>query len=157
MNLVKRKNTDFPSIFDELFQTDWFGGMANQVANQTHIPAANIKETADNFVLELAAPGRKKEDFSLSLDHDVLSISTESQKVIESTSDDTASDSAEADIQEKYTRREFSFESFKRSFKLPQSVNKEAIKASYENGILHVTLPKREEDKVKPKRFIEIS
>ncbi|QHI38939.1 Spore protein SP21 [Kordia antarctica] len=149
MNLVKRKNADFPSIFDELFQTDWFGGIANQVASTTNIPATNIKETADNFILEVAAPGKTKEDFKLALDHDVLTISTEAKKEV-----DTETSSAEA---EKYTRKEFSFEAFKRSFKLPQTVNKEEIKATYTNGILNVALPKREEDKVKPQRTIEIS
>ncbi len=155
MNLVKRKHTDLPSIFDELFPADWFGGIANQVASTTNIPATNIKETADNFILEVAAPGKTKEDFVLALDHDVLTISTETRKEnVESSSEDAETSSA---LSEKYTRREFSFESFKRSFKLPQTVNKEAINATYTNGILQVALPKREEDKVKPKRTIEIS
>ncbi|MBC8757684.1 Hsp20/alpha crystallin family protein [Kordia sp. YSTF-M3] len=149
MNIVKRKHADFPSIFDELFQTDWFGGIANQVASTTNIPATNIKETADNFILEVATPGKTKEDFMLALDHDVLTISTETKK--EEIADEATS------ANEKYTRKEFSFESFKRSFKLPQTVNKEAINATYTNGILSVALPKREEDKVKPKRTIEIS
>jgi HSP20 family protein len=144
MNIVKRKHTDLPSIFDELFQTDWFGGIANQVASTTNIPATNIKETADNFILEVAAPGKTKEDFILALDHDVLTISTEDKK-------------EEVETKENYTRKEFSFESFKRSFKLPQTVNREEINATYTNGILSVALPKREEDKVKPKRTIEIS
>lgn len=141
MNIVKRRNADFPSIFDDLFQTDWFGGIAN---SNTHVPAVNIKETTDEFTLELAAPGKTKEDFELSLDHDVLTISTEDKK-------------EETTTEENYTRREFSFSAFKRSFKLPQTVNKEHINATYTNGILNVTLPKREEDKVKPKRLIEIS
>lgn len=144
MNLVKRKNTDFPSIFDELFQTDWFGGTVNPITNSGNIPAVNIKETADDFSLEVAAPGKTKEDFQLSLDHDVLTISTEAKKE-ETTKEDN------------YTRREFSYAAFQRSFKLPQTVNREGINATYTNGILHVTLPKREEDKVKPKRLIEIS
>lgn len=143
MNIVKRRNTDFPSIFDDLFQTDWFGGIANANTN-TNVPAVNIKETADEFALELAAPGKTKEDFELSLDHDVLTISTEHKQ-------------EETKTEENYTRREFSYSSFKRSFKLPQTVNKESINATYTNGILNVTLPKREEDKVKPKRLIEIS
>ncbi|MFK7748234.1 MAG: Hsp20/alpha crystallin family protein [Kordia sp.] len=145
MNIVKRKNADFPSIFDELFQTDWFGGMTNPAtATKGNIPATNIKETTDNFVLEVAAPGKVKEDFKLSLDHNVLTISTEDKK-------------EEATKEENYSRKEFSFSAFTRSFKLPQTVNKEEINATYTNGILHVSLPKREEDKVKPKRLIEIS
>ncbi len=144
MNIVKSKNVDLPSIFDELFPADWFGGIANQVASTTNTPAVNIKETADDFVLEVAAPGKTKEDFILSLDHDVLTISTEAKK-------------EESEVKDTYTRREFSFSAFKRSFKLPQTVNKETINATYTNGILYVGLPKREEDKVKPKRTIEIS
>lgn len=149
MNIVKRKNVDLPSIFDELFPADWFGGIANQVASTTNIPAVNIKETADEFMLEVAAPGKTKEDFKIALDHDVITISTEEEKV------ETEANSAEA--KDNYTRREFSFSSFKRSFKLPQTIDKEAINATYTNGILYVGLPKREEDKVKPKRTIEIS
>ena len=144
MNLVKRRNTDFPSIFDELFQTDWFGGTANPIMNRGNVPAVNIKETEDDFSLEVAAPGKTKEDFQLSLDHDVLTISTEEKK-------------EETTTEDKYTRKEFSYSAFQRSFKLPQAVNKEGINATYTNGILQVTLPKREEDKVKPKRLIEIS
>ncbi len=145
MNIVKRKNADFPSIFDELFQTDWFGGITNPAtATKGNIPATNIKETADDFILEVVAPGKAKEDFKLSLDHDVLTISTEEKK-------------EEVKSEENYTRKEFSFSAFTRSFKLPQTVNKEEINATYTNGILNVALPKREEDKVKPKRTIEIS
>ena len=144
MNIVKSKNVDLPSIFDELFPADWFGGIANQVASTTNTPAVNIKETADDFILEVAAPGKVKADFMLSLDHDLLTISAEEKK-------------EEVETEDNYTRKEFSFASFKRSFKLPQTVNREEINATYENGILNVTLPKREEDKVKPKRNIEIS
>ena len=143
MNIVK-KNVDLPSIFDELFPADWFGGIANQVASTTNTPAVNIKETDNDFILEVAAPGKVKEDFVLSLDHDVLTISTEEKKENE-------------EVKDNYTRREFSYASFKRSFKLPQTINKKEINATYTNGILNVVLPKREEDKVKPKRTIEIS
>jgi HSP20 family protein len=144
MNIVRKRNVDFPSIFDELFQTDWFGGTVNPVGTKTTVPAVNIKETADDFSLEVAAPGKTKEDFHLALDHDVLTISTEAKE-------------EKTEEKDTYTRKEFSFSAFKRSFKLPQTVNKEEINATYTNGILHVTLPKREEDKVKPKRMIEIS
>lgn len=143
MNIVKRRNADFPSIFDELFQTDWLGGTTNPIVNKRSIPAVNIKETADDFGIEVAAPGKSKEDFKLSLDQDMLTISTEKKK-------------EETEKKDNYTRKEFSFSAFKRSFELPKSVNKEEIKATYTDGILYVTLPKREEDKVKPKRMIEI-
>ncbi|MEM6686704.1 MAG: Hsp20/alpha crystallin family protein, partial [Bacteroidota bacterium] len=124
--------------------TDWFGGTVNSIAANGTVPAVNIKETAEDFALEVAAPGKSKDDFQLSLDHDVLTISTEEKK-------------DETQKEDNYTRREFSFSAFKRSFKLPQTVNKNEINATYTNGILQVTLPKREEDKVKPKRTIEIS
>ncbi len=143
MNIVKRRNAEFPSIFDELFQTDWLGGTTNPIVQKRSVPAVNIIETDDNYALEVAAPGKSKEDFKLSLDHDLLTISTEAKK-------------EETEKKDNYTRKEFSFSAFKRSFELPKTVNKEEINATYTNGILHVTLPKREEDKVKPKRLIEI-
>lgn len=141
---MKRKNLDFPAFFDELFQTDWFGGTSNFQGIHTTVPAVNIKETDNDFMVEVAAPGKAKEDFNISLDHDLLTISS-------------GANNEENTTNEKYTRKEFSYTSFKRSFKLPQTINKEQINATYEQGILKIGLPKREEDKVKPKRMIDIS
>lgn len=142
MTLVKRNAVSFPSVFDEFFKPDWMGGMQNFGAN---VPAVNIKETDTAFGIELAAPGKNKSDFNIEIDLNVLTISSESK-----------TQSQETQNEGRYTRREFSYSSFKRSFTLPDSVNTDAIQANYENGVLHITLPKREEALPKPKRLIEI-
>jgi len=140
MNLIKRNTVPFPSIIDELLKPDWLGGIQNV---NTNVPAVNIKETDSSFGIELAAPGKKKDDFNIEIDHNVLTISSE-EKVEKEESEG------------KYTRREFSYASFRRAFTLPETVNTDHINASYENGVLHVALPKREEALPKPKRLIAI-
>ena len=145
MNLVKRTEK-FPSVFDEFFNTDWFGGVSNMNKIGFNTPAVNIRENEDSFVVELAAPGLNKEDFNVELDNDVLSISTE-KEVNNEVKDENG----------KYTRKEFGYTSFKRSFSLPETIKGDAIEATYTNGILMITLPKKEEAKIQPKRLIEIS
>ena len=142
MNLIKRNTVPFTSIIDEFLKPDFFGGIQNFGAN---VPAVNIRESETEFAVELAAPGKRKEDFIIDLDDNVLTISSE-----------TKTDNEQKDEKGKYTRREFSYSSFKRSFSLPETVNEDEIKASYENGVLHVTMPKKEEALPKPKRMIEI-
>ncbi|WP_062052988.1 Hsp20/alpha crystallin family protein [Aquimarina longa] len=125
-------NRDLPSVFTSNFNT----GIT--------LPKVNIKETADAFMVEMAVPGLKKSDFHLDLDNQVLSISTETKE--------------ENELQEdNYTRREFGYSSFKRTFTLPESVNEEKINANYKDGILNILLPKKEEAKQKPSRTIKIS
>lgn len=143
MNLVKRNLDYFPSILDEFLKPDWFGGSQNALAS---VPAVNIKETDQAFTLELAVPGKKKEDFSIEIDRNVLTIASE-----------TKTENEQKDTNGRYTRREYSYASFSRSFTLPQTVNAEMIQASYEDGVLHVQLPKKEEALPKPKRLIEIA
>lgn len=143
MTLV-RKNTApyFPAVLDELLNTDWLGGRTQNLAATN--PSVNIIEKDTTFTLEVAAPGIKKEDFNIELNNDLLTISV-------------SCDTSEQDMDEvKYTRREFSFASFKRSFTLPESINTAEISASYEDGILVVGLPKREEAQVQPARLIDI-
>ena len=142
MNLIKRNTVPFPSIIDELLKPDWLGGMQNF---NTNVPAVNIKETDTSFGIELAAPGKNKEDFNIEIDHNVLTISSEEKTEKEEKSNEG-----------KYTRKEFSYASFRRAFTLPETVNTDSINATYENGVLHVALPKREEALPKPKRLIEI-
>lgn len=125
-------NRDLPSVFTSNFNT----GMT--------LPKVNIKETADAFMVEMAVPGLKKSDFHLDLDNQVLSITTETKEENEQEA-------------ENFTRREFGYSSFKRSFTLPESVNDEAINANYKDGILSILLPKKEEAKQKPARTIKIS
>lgn len=125
-------NRDLPSVFTSNFNT----GIT--------LPKVNIKETADAFTVEMAVPGLKKSDFHLDIDNQSLSISTELKEENEHK-------------EENYTRREFGYASFKRTFNLPESVNDEEISATYTNGILSILLPKKEEAKQKPPRSIKIS
>ena len=142
MNLIKKHTVPFPSIIDELFKPDWLGGIQNF---NTNVPAVNSKETDVSFGIELAAPGKKKEDFNIEIDHNVLTISSEEKNEKE-----------EKDNEGKYTRKEFSYSSFRRSFTLPETINSDAIQANYETGVLHIVLPKREEALPKPKRLIAV-
>ena len=144
MSLVKRTDR-LPFILEDIFNADWFGGVSNEVSKKGfNTPAVNIKETEDDFTIALAAPGLTKEDFGIELDADVLTISSEIKK-------------ESKEEKEGYTRREFNYSTFKRSFTLPDTVNSADIIASYDNGILSLRLPKKEEAKVPPKRLIEIS
>lgn len=140
MSIVKRNNLVFPSLMNEIFKPDWFGGLENMNSN---IPSINIKDNEKDFELELAVPGRKKEDFNIEIDKNVLTISSEV-------------DSEKEVSEENYTRREFSFSSFKRAFTLPETIDEEKIKADYLDGILSFTLPKRKESLPKPKRLIAL-
>ncbi len=147
MSLIKRNETGWlPSVFDDMFRTDWLGGTTNVNSIGTSIPAVNIKETEDSFNVEVAAPGKSKEDFNIELDNDVLTISSEEKKENETTENNG-----------RFTRKEFSYSTFKRAFSLPESVNSAKISASYNNGVLEIALPKKEEAKVQAKRLIEIS
>ena len=144
MSIVNRNQVSFPALMNEIFKPDWFGGA--EVLN-SKIPSVNIKEDETSFVLDLIAPGRKKEDFKIEVENDLLTISSEqSNEVVDEKEENKV----------KYTRKEFSFSSFKRSFTLPETINVDAIKASYENGILSLNLPKKEEALPKPKRLIEL-
>ncbi|NJW51660.1 Hsp20/alpha crystallin family protein [Salinimicrobium oceani] len=147
MNLIKR-NTDnwLPSIFDDMFKTDWMdNGNSGYNRIGTSVPAVNISETDDEFSLEVAAPGKTKKDFNLELDNGVLTISSEDKREEE-----------KKDSNGRFTRREFSYSSFKRAFSLPESVDSEKISAEYKEGVLKIKLPKREEAKVQAKKLIDI-
>ena len=141
MSIIKRSDVLFPSLMNDLIKPDWFGGMENYKSN---IPAVNIKENEKDFELELAVPGRKKEDFQIEINDNVLTISSESK-----TEENVEKDN--------YTRREFAYTSFKRAFTLPETIDEDNIKANYDNGILKFTMPKKAEALPKPKRMIELS
>ena len=140
MSIVRRNNLMFPSLMNEFFKPDWFGGMEKF---ENRIPAVNIKESETGFELELAIPGQKKEDFNVEIDDNVMTISMETKSEDQTT-------------EENYTRREFSYQSFKRSFTLPETIDEDKIEASYTDGILKFRLPKRDEVLPKPKKTIEI-
>ena len=140
MSLV-RFTKQMPSVFDRFFDGDLMD-WSNDV--NTTLPSVNIKETKEGFEVKVAAPGFDKNDFKLELNHDVLTISSEKQAENETKEG------------EQYTRREYCYSSFKRSFVLPDSADAEKINAEYKNGILDITIPKKEEAKSKDKRVIEI-
>ncbi len=151
MSLARRTTDQFPSLsgfFDDLFGRDAFNwGTNNFSTTNTTIPAVNIKETNEHFEVEVAAPGMKKEDFSVQLDGNTLTISSETQQ-----------ETSEGGNDEKYSRREFSYQSFQRRFLLPKDVvDEDRIAARYENGILKLEIPKREEARKKGPRLINIA
>ena len=150
MNLIKRNGNSmnqWPLLFDDFFNRDFFNwGLSNYSDTNTTVPGVNIKETKDNFEVEVAAPGMNKNDFKIQLDGNTLSICSEKSDQRE-----------ENDEDEKYSRKEFSYQSFQRSFTLPKDVvDADKIEAKYENGLLHLTIPKKEEAKQKPPRQIQI-
>jgi len=139
---ILKSKSFFPSIVDEFFGKDY---LPNLFEFQTGInmPSVNIIEGKDDFRIEVAAPGLEKGDFKINLENNVLTISSEKEQKRE-------------EKDERYMRREFSYTSFNRSFSLPQTVDADKISASHNNGILAISIPKREEAKVKPAKQIEI-
>lgn len=106
----------------------------------SRVPAANISESQDHFHVELAAPGLQKSDFKISLDRNQLSISVERE-------------SEQNDNGKNYSKREYSYTSWVRSFTLPESANAEQIEAVYESGVLRIDIAKREEAKAVRKQI----
>ena len=145
MSIVKRSNL-FPSssFFDDFLMRDLFdwSGWANEGGS---VPRANIVETNDDFRVDIAAPGMKKDDFHVEFENDVLTIHSEFSSNIEDTEN------------QNFVRREYNFQSFKRTFYLPNTVEAEKIKATYKDGILSLVIPKKEEAKKRPPRTISIS
>lgn len=145
MSLVRFSN-QFPSLFDRFFDNnmmDWSN--RNFSETNTTLPSVNIKEDEGGYHVEMAAPGFEKGDFNIELNNNLLTISSE-KKVENKTQGD-----------ENYTKQEFSYQSFSRSFTLPNTVENDKITAKYANGILEVHIPIREEAKPKPIKQIAIS
>lgn len=144
--LVKRNGNGFwPSAsLDEDFLGSNLLRWPNLLSESNAVPRVNIAETDEDFKVELAAPGMKREDFHVELDNDTLTIWTEQENNHE-------------EENKNFTRREFSYQSFKRSFHLPITVESDKIEAKYTDGLLMLTIPKKEEAKKKPVRTIEIS
>lgn len=150
MAQITKYDSMLPSLtgwLNDFFTRDIFDGtLPNFSSTRTSLPACNIRETGDNYEVEMAAPGMSKDDFKVTLDGNLLSIASEKAEQYGDNND------------EKYSRREFSYQAFQRTFQLPkQVIDAEKIKAKYENGILHLTIPKREEAKQKPPKMIEIA
>lgn len=137
MNLLKRQNPAFSYLFDDfILNQDWG-------YQKDSLPAVNIITSEDQFDIELATPGNKKADFQIEVEDDVLIISSE-----------TVSQSG--DRETSYERKEFGYNSFQRSFNIPESVNTDKISATYKEGVLTVSLPKKEEALPQPKKLISI-
>lgn len=150
MSLPRLFNNDyssFPSLFDKFFEgnlMDW--NSQNFAEVNTTLPAVNVLENENEFKIDVAAPGMEKKDFKLNYENGRLTISSEKKSEKEEKKGEVV------------TRREFSYQSFQRSFTVPENViETEKIAAKYDNGILHVILPKREEVKPKPAKEIKIS
>ena len=135
MNIVEYKPNLFSSIFDEFYLPDFF----NQTYNECKIPDINIINNENLYSIQVAIPGKSKENFSVKLDDNILSISLDDSNEIENTSN--------------YSLKQFSYNSFLRTFKLPDDANLGKIKANYTNGVLNVELPK---NKIKQKKTKEI-
>lgn len=129
------KNNFLPSTFDEFFRpwNTWFDGFELRPNwASASLPAVNVVESKDDYKISLAAPGMEKEDFKVVVEGGNLTISAEKED--------------EKEVSKaRFTRREYNYSSFTRSFALPTGVNREHITASYEKGILQLTLPKKEE------------
>lgn len=123
--LVNEFFNEFPATFGKTIRQDVFG-----------FPPVNIRENDDAYQLEIAAPGLEKTDFNMNLDKNILTISTEKKEETP-----------------KFIRKEFSYKAFKRSFTIDEKIDAANISAKYENGILKVALPKKEEVKVAPKEI----
>jgi len=145
---LMRRNEMFPAwskLFNDFFDKDIFDYSNRHFSNtNTTLPAVNIKESDQGYVVEMAVPGMEKADFKLNLENNMLCIASEKESESEKTEDN-------------YSRKEFSYQSFSRSFSLPDSVDEGKIDAKYENGVLIINIPKKEEAKPKPARIIQIS
>jgi HSP20 family protein len=120
---------------DRFFDSDWM--------KKINMPAVNVKETEKSYELELAVPGLSKKDFKIMAEEGILTVSSEREE--------------EKELKEKdYTRKEFEYSSFSRSFTLPENVNEEEIKAGYDNGILKLSIAKRQLSQPKAKKAIEV-
>lgn len=147
--IVKRTNgsllpADARSMFDDFFNRELFNwGNNNFSASRTTLPSVNIKELEKAFEVEVAAPGMQKEDFKVTLDGNLLTIASSKEDKKEENSGN-------------YTRKEFSYQSFQRSFELSKDVDDDNIEAKYENGVLRLNIPKKESALAQSPRLIEI-
>lgn len=135
----------FPSVFDDFFKpwNEWFdngGTMWNRMMN---VPAVNITETTSHFEVSLAAPGLKKEDFKIDMDGNLLTISSHKEE-------------SKEQKESKFTRKEYNYSSFSRTFTLPEDVKRDKIEATYEHGVLKLVMPKKEEAKKTEARHIAV-
>ena len=154
MNLTLRPTTGLSRVFsdwlrpDTIFDRDFFDIESNllPVRLGVNVPSVNIKETPKEYTLEVAAPGLERKDFNIEVENHTLKISAEKEENKE-----------EKKESDGYSRKEYSYNSFSRSFYLPENVKQAAIDAKYENGILKVHVPKAKETSDKPAHKIAVS
>ena len=137
--LVKVNNRPLHRTFNSFFD-EFFNELPAKLESKWQGPAVNIHENENAYTMEFNVPGRSKEDFQINLENGLLTVSFE--KKAENKTDD-----------QKMIRREFSYQSFKRSFNLDENIDTDNIQAKYENGILVLTLPKKEEAKPSKKEI----
>ncbi|HNX44214.1 MAG TPA: Hsp20/alpha crystallin family protein [Bacteroidales bacterium] len=140
---VIRRKSIFPSIVDEFFGKDLVPGWFDSDTGITE-PSVNIVEGKTDFRIEVAAPGLEKDDFRITLQNNVLTISSEKE-------------TSKEEKDEKFMRREFSYAQFRRSFSLPDTADSANISANHKNGVLYIAIPKKDEAKEKPAREISVS
>jgi len=140
---ILRSKSYLPGCADDFFGRDF---LSNFFDNETasSMPAVNVVENKNEFMIDVAAPGLEKDDFIIDLHNNLLTISSEKE-------------SKREEKEEKFMRREFSYTSFKRSFSLPDTADVDKITATHKHGILHIAIPKKEEAKEKPVRQIKVS
>jgi HSP20 family protein len=133
--LLSKSGESMPSVFDDFFKpwNEWFGN-SGLLGRAMTVPAVNITDNKDDYKLSLAVPGLKKSDFKIDIEGNILTIRSEKEE-------------SKEEKEERFTRKEYSFSSFSRSFTLPDDVRQDKIEASYEDGVLKVMLPKKEEAK----------
>ena len=135
------KQTGLAPLFNDVFES-FFNDSFLSDRMVSRVPAVNIAETDNEYQIELAAPGMKKDDFKVNLEKNLLSISVEKR-----------SENTEANEAKKYNRREFSYTSFVRTFTLPESANYEQINAEYIDGVLKINVAKREEARIQSREI----
>ena len=143
MSLLKN-NPAFPNLkgwMDDFWHSDKL--FSDRLFSKDLFPAVNVKDKEQTYEIELTAPGLKKEDFTIHVENGVLHISSETKK-------------EEEEKNEKFTRKEFSYSSFSRAFSLPENVKEEDVQAKYENGLLKVTLSKKQVEAAPSKKQIEV-
>ena len=147
MTLVatKNKNRLFPNLMEDFFNDNFFkSAFSNGFTDESLVPNANIIENGKDYQIELAAPGLDKKDFKVEVENGVLTVSAEKEE-------------EKLEEKENYRRREFSYNSFSRSFALPDNLLSEKIEAKYDNGILRLVLPKKEISPAKPVKQIKVN
>lgn len=151
MNVPVKRNGGMPSLFSNFFGSSLFDrdlfDWGNELSTSRlgiNVPTANVTETPKEYKLELAAPGLDRNDFKVEVDNGTLTISAEKEE--EKKEKDNG-----------YSRREYSFNSFSRSFALPENVRDSSIEARYDNGVLRIVVPKEKATPVKLARKVEVS